>query len=144
MRLQAERYAKAKNVTIKVKEVRVTQKSQNYIQVINSVLLDRKQRAAWVAHQKQVFKRKTKARTHNDNVVGRLNRVTCQYENSMETKMERLKTKIRQAAAKRGSQLLQVRQTAEKLRKPRITDATPVSFEIEVEKSGSNQVSPIQ
>lgn len=57
--------------------------------------------------------------------------------------MERLQTKIRQAAANRGNQLLQVRQNAEKLGKPRVVEANPVSFEIEILKNGSSQVSSV-
>jgi hypothetical protein len=35
MRLQAERYAKAKNVTIKVSKVRVNRNSQDQVQTLN-------------------------------------------------------------------------------------------------------------
>jgi hypothetical protein len=38
MRLQAERYAKAKNVTIKVSKVRVNRNSQDQVQTLNSVV----------------------------------------------------------------------------------------------------------
>jgi hypothetical protein len=52
MRLQAERYAKAKNVTIKVSKVRVNRKSQDQVQTLNSVVLhDRKQTAARIIRQ---------------------------------------------------------------------------------------------
>jgi len=67
-------------------------------------------------------------------VTGKINRNTCKYEIAKETKLEQLKTKIRHAARSRGSQLLLIRQKAEKLQKPRLIDFTPVSFDIEVEK----------
>ena len=52
MRLQAERYAKAKNVTIKVSKVRVNRNSQDQVQTLNSVVShDRKQTAARIIRQ---------------------------------------------------------------------------------------------
>jgi hypothetical protein len=73
--------------------------------------------------------------THNEAVVSKINQFVCDQETARENKMERMQTKIRQAAAKRGSQLLLVRQTAEKMRKHRISDTTPVSFDIKVERT---------
>lgn len=65
MRLQAQRYAAAKSVTIKVSKVRVTRNSLDRAQIFNSVMMDRKQRAAMAAHQKEVRTRQSKAMKHN-------------------------------------------------------------------------------
>jgi hypothetical protein len=73
-----------------------------------------------------------------------VNQTICDFEISLESKSERMQAKIKQAAINRGMQLLTVRQTAEKMRKLRQANMTPVSFEIEVEKNPAKQSNPLQ
>jgi len=135
MKQQAERYAKAKMDLNRVKEVRENRTSNEKIQVLSTVVsIDKKLEVAEHLRKEQVRSKQTKAMAHNKLVSSRIYKLCCDFDKSQDFKMERLKAKIRQAAMNRGTQLLQIKQTAEKLRKRRNSDSTSVQFDIEFVK----------
>lgn len=79
---------------------------------------------------------------HNKLVCCRVNKLYCDFDTNMDSKMENLKKKIRQAAINRGNQLLEIRYNAEKTRKSRNSDVKPVKFDIEIERNPLNCQNP--
>lgn len=71
---------------------------------------------------------------HNRLVSSRICQLYCEQDRSLDSKMERLKQRIKKAAVNRGNQLLLVRQNAERLRTRPNATASPVKFEIGFEK----------
>lgn len=61
MKKQAERFAKAKNVTIKVSKVRVNRNSVDQAQAFNSIKFDRKLDAAKASRQQQLAAKQSQA-----------------------------------------------------------------------------------
>lgn len=135
MKQTAERYAKAKSVTNRVKEVRVARKSDEQRQVLSSVvLIEKKMDAASSLAKEQLQTKKQRAMMHNRLVSSRICQLHCEQDRSLDSKMERLKQRIKKAAVNRGNQLLLIRQNAERLRTRPNAAASPVKFEIAFEK----------
>lgn len=73
-----------------------------------------------------------------------MNSVIFEFERALDDKRNRLNSKIKQAAINRGCQLLLIRQVAEKLRKPKLLDTKPVSFDVEVARNPTQEAPPVQ
>jgi uncharacterized protein YkwD len=106
----------------------------------SSVKIDRKLDNAIKNRCDVVSEKQNKAKIHNQRVLERINFVSTEFEKKLDSIQELTQSKLKNAACLRGSQLLQVRQTAEKLGKGRysLEGSQPVAFEIQIEESASN------
>ena len=140
-KMQAEKYSRAKINTVKVSEIRQKRSSMERECAWTVLKIDRKQNNAKSHRSEQVSEIQNKAKIHNQRVLERINFVKTEFENERDTQQELIKTKLRNAAALRGSQLLQVKYTAEKSAKPRqsLERNLPVAFDIKLEEFASNE-----
>jgi len=129
MKLQAERFAKAKSAQGSKGRV-----NRDSLDIFTAIKYDRKLDAAKAARKQQLTAKKLKAVSHNEAVSERINQHYCEQDKSLECIKDKIQLKIKKAAANRGHQLLLIKQTAEKLRTLKHTDTKPVSFEVELDK----------
>jgi len=139
-KVQAEKYSKAKINTIKSFQVKVNRKTMERDNTWSSVKIDRKLDNAIKNRCEVVSEKQNKAKIHNQRVLERINFVSSEFDKKLDSLQELTQSKLKNAASLRGSQLLQVRQTAEKLRNGRysLEGSVPVAFEIKIEESASN------
>ena len=127
-KVQAEKYSKAK--------INTMERDNTW----SSVKIDRKLDNAIKNRCEVVSEKQNKAKIHNQRVLERINFVSSEFDKKLDSLQELTQSKLKNAASLRGSQLLQVRQTAEKLRNGRysLEGSVPVAFEIKIEESASN------